>query len=188
MSRARKLSPSVSVRAYQQWPPLPKGPPPPPQTFAIEHLSRPWSAFPKPTLAPLQLYYDRPLSPQATRIEPGSPWARGTEKAWQLDESAPVVKEVVDWHNFNKAPSPQTQSTVGTDPFLYHLRGFVYPAAHRLEELRERLYLLATETPEQLHLAVHYEQLGTLLGQPEFEWVQLPRTKTNGESSTGEPW
>ena len=174
------------MRASKAWPPLPPGPPP--VKLPAFNQNRPQSAFPRPTLGPLHLWYELPLNSTAANIGPGSPWARGTEKAWQLDQNQAVVKEVLDWRQLNKAPSPQTQSSIGTDPFLYHLRGFVYPASDRFALLRERLYSLAKEQPEQLQLAVHYEQLGTLLGSPEFEWVQLPKTKTNGESSTVLPW
>lgn len=104
---------------------------------------------------------------------------------WRRRDS--IVHEVREWISANKAPSPQAQSNLGMDPFLYHMQGLVTPAPERFDALKCRLDELSMTQPDDLYRAVHYEQLGDLLG-PQFGWVQLPKTKTNGDSRVKKAW
>jgi len=81
--------------------------------------------------------------------------------------------------------SPQAQSDLGFDSFLYYARGRVAPGSGKAQELFHRLVDLAHDNPTVLFRAVFFEQLDELLG-PEFVWVQLPHTRTNAK--TGRPW
>jgi len=127
------------------------------------------------------------------QIQPGSPWARGTQKAWMLDEEVmwkrrdSIVQEVRDWTCHNTTLSAQAQSNLGFDPFLYQVKGRLTPPAERFELLREKVDWLARCRPDELFRAVHYEQLGELLGH-DFSWVELPKTKTNGDMRLKRAW
>ena len=190
------------------WPPLPPGPPPSASSHQWRELENrnkrsakaddwrvPHSVFQPPTLAPIAdcrkgnhraVYYGQ-------QIQPGSPWARGTEKAWVLDEETmwkrhdSIVHEVRDWCNARSTLSAQAQSNLGFDPFLYQLKGLPTPAPERFALLKTKLGWLARCRPDELFRAVHYEQLGELLGH-EFIWVELPKTKTNGDSPVRKAW
>ena len=155
---------------------------------------RPRCALRPPTLALLEdCRLGAGHSPDRVHIQPGSPWARGTRKAWALDESVmwrrrdSVVHEVRVWLTQNKPLSPQTLSNLGFDPFLYQLKGMLQPPPERFEMLRRRLDELSVVQPDDLYRAGHFEQLGDLLGA-EFKWVQLPKTKTNGDSLVCKAW
>ena len=139
--------------------------------------------------------FERAYTEEKEQISPGSPWASGSRKAWVLDEQTmwrrqdSVVHEVRRWCEKKGTLSAQAASNLGFDPFLYHVRGYVTPSPERFETLKHRLDELSVGQPDDLHRAVHYEQLGELLGE-EFSWVQLPKTKTNGDSPKEErkPW
>jgi hypothetical protein len=176
-----------------QWPPLPHGPPPSPSRRK-GHAYR-TRIFVPPTLAPLeecQLGYAG-RSDEHSRIPPGSPWASGTRKAWVLDEQVlwrrrdSIVHEVRQWITTGVELSAQAQSNLGLDPFLYQLHGLLLPSPERFAALRQKLDQLSLMQPDDLYRAVHYEQLSVLLGE-QFDWVQLPKTKTNADSPKRKAW
>ena len=97
------------------------------------------------------------------------------------------MHEVRQWVTANKPPSPQAQSNLGLDPFLYQIKGLITPSPERFNALKQKLDELSVAQPDDLYRAVHYEQLGELLG-PQFDWLQLPKTKTNGDMSVKKAW
>jgi len=107
------------------------------------------------------------------------------EVMWKRRDS--IVQEVRDWTCHNTTLSAQAQSNLGFDPFLYQVKGRLTPPAERFELLREKVDWLARCRPDELFRAVHYEQLGELLGH-DFSWVELPKTKTNGDMRLKRAW
>jgi len=178
-----------------QWPPLPSGPPPPPppRPPPIRHPRSDGRADRAASWRPRSVFAAPTLATPATTIPPGSPWAAGSRAAWVLDERVlwrrrdSIVHEVRQWITCGKKLSAQAQSNLGLDPFLYQVKGLLIQPPERLELLKQRLDELSVSQPDEFHRAVHYEQLGDLLGK-EFSWVQLPKTKTNGDSPVRKPW
>lgn len=70
---------------------------------------------------------------------------------------------------------------------MYQIKGMLVPPPERFDALKEKLGELSMQQPDELYRAVHYEQLGELLGD-DFQWLELPKTKTNGDSPVRKPW
>lgn len=109
----------------------------------------------------------------------GSAWVLTQEK-WTLPEpphplDKTVVGELWRWPTSN-CLSPQAQSDLGFDPFLYHLAEKPVPTFHMFTALARRLYKESFTDPTSLYYAVFFEQLKEYLGST-FAWVEVPRTK-----------
>lgn len=104
---------------------------------------------------------------------------------WRSQDS--IVHEVRRWCEKKGTLSAQAASSLGLDPFLYHIKGLVTPSPERVHALKHRLDELSVGQPDDLYRAVHYEQLGELLGE-EFKWLELPKTKTHGDSIEQRAW
>lgn len=190
------------------WPPLPPTPPPADAKWVSRRVMirkceeaqrtkpawlRVQCVFKAPTLAPLDDCRIGGGGTWPAEIPPGSPWARSTGKAWELDESPTrfcpesIVGQVRLWHSNGTELSAQAQSSLGIDPFLYQVNGMLYPPPERFDALKARLVELAIRQPDELHRAVHFEQLAELLGR-EYAWVRLPKTKTHGDNADPLPW